>query len=99
MNECANLLSMIDKLIAISEPLRAEYLRGFNRGVRVSVLGVSEETIEEHRMVMDHSGGGSGDPFIDSYARGYRHGFEGMKPESPSTSSNPPRSLQIASIV
>ena len=97
--ECSGLLSMIDRLIDNSVPERAEYLRGYKRGMGVSVLEVSDEKIEEHQILMDHSGGGSGDPYIDSYARGYRHGFEGTEPERPSLSSNPPRSLHIASIV
>jgi hypothetical protein len=97
--DCAGLLSIIDRLIDISEPERAEYLRGYQRGMRVSILGVSDERIEEHRILMDYSGGGSGDPYIDAYARGYRHGFEGVTPESPSVSSNAPKSLHIASIV
>ncbi|MBE0606994.1 MAG: hypothetical protein IH610_11980 [Deltaproteobacteria bacterium] len=97
--DCTGLLGMIDRLIDISEPERAEYLRGYQRGLRVSVLGVSDEIIEEHRMLMDHSGGGSGDPYIDSYARGYLHGFEGNTPESRSLSYRYPKSLHIASIV
>jgi len=95
---CANLLSMLDKLIGISEPERAEYLRGYQRGMRVGIIGVLDEWIEDHRMFMDPDGG-TGDPFIDSFARGYRHGFEGKTPESPSSSSESPTSLRIAYIV
>jgi hypothetical protein len=50
-------------------------------------------------LLIDYSIGGSGDPYIDFYARGYHDGFEGMKSEVPSLSSRPPRSLLIASIV
>jgi hypothetical protein len=97
--ECTGLLSMIDRMIDTSEPQRAEYLRGYQRGVRVSVLGVSDERIEEHSLLIDYSGGGSGDPYIDSYARGYREGFEGKTPESPSLSTRSSRPFLIASIV
>jgi len=100
--ECSGLLSMIDRMTDTSEPLRAEYLRGYHRGIQVHFLGVSDESIEEHRMLMDHSGGGSGDPYIDSYTRGYRHGFEGISPENPSSLSSSFSSyisLRIASIV
>ena len=95
--DCSGLLSMLDKLIDNSEPERAEYLRGYQRGMRVSIIGVSEEWIGEHGMFMDPDGG-TGDPFIDSFARGYRHGFEGNTPESPSFSESP-TSLRIAYIV
>src|SRR5659263_149679 len=41
---------MIDRLIDISEPERAEYLRGYQRGLRVSVQDVIlDERAEEHR--------------------------------------------------
>jgi len=87
--ECAELLRIIDRLIDISEPQRAEYLRGYCQGIRVHVLGVSDERIKEHRMLMNRSGSGNGDPYVDWYARGYRHGFEGKKTEGPSLSSCP----------
>jgi hypothetical protein len=97
---CAVVLNFIDRKIDTSDPLRAEYLRGYHRGIQVHFLGVSDERTEEHSLLIDHSGGGSGDPFIDSYARGYRHGFEGISPEGPSPlSSSSFRSLHIASIV
>jgi len=99
MKDCTGLLSMIDRLIDTSGPQRSEYLRGYQRGMRVSVLGVSDERIEEHRLIMECSDIDSGDPYIDSFARGYRHGFEGMEPESLSVSSRSPKSILIASIV
>jgi len=95
-NEHKPHFSIIDPMIDDSEPLRSEYLRGFHRGIEVQVFGVSDEWIEEHRMLIDYSIGGSGDSYIDTYARGYRHGFDGRTPESPSLSSE---SLPIASIV
>jgi hypothetical protein len=98
--ESTGLFSMIDRLIDISEPERAEYLRGYQRGIRASVQGVlSDERAEEHRTLIEHSGGGSGDPYIDSFARGYRDGFEGKQPESHSVSSKPSRLSIIASII
>ena len=91
--ECADLLSIIERLIVISEPQRAEYLRGYHRGIRVHVLGVSEERTEEqqHRLLMDQSGSDNGNRYIDWYAQGYRQGFEGKSPEDPSTTSLPLR--------
>jgi len=96
----AGLYSMIDRLIDISEPERAEYLRGYQRGMRVGVQGVFfDDTSEEHRTLIDYSDGGSGDPYIDSFARGYRDGFEGKQPESHSVSSKSSRLSLIASII
>jgi len=95
-NERKPHFSIIDSMIEDSEPLRAEYLRGYHRGIEVQVFGVSDEWIEEHRMLIDYSIGGSGDSYIDTYARGYSHGFEGRTPESPPLSSG---SLLITSIV
>ena len=98
--ECAGLFSMIDRLIDISEPERAEYLRGYQRGLRVSVQDVIlDERAEEHRTLIDHSGGGSGDLYIDSFARGYRDGFEGKQPENHSVSSKSSKLSPIASII
>lgn len=77
-NERKPIFTIIDQMIDPSDPLRAEYLLGYHRGIDAQVLGVSDES-DEHCMLMDHPGG-SGDPYIDSYARGYRDGFEGFPP-------------------
>ena len=100
-NERRSHFTIIDRMDDSSEPQWVEYLRGYHRGIEAQVFGVSDERTEEqlHNMLMDRSGGSSGDPYIDSYARGYRHGFEGKKPESPSLASESSRSLNIASIV
>ena len=96
--ECGALLRMVEQEIDTSA-LRAEYLRGYRRGIEVHSSGVSDETAEEHRRFIDISEAGSGDPYLDTFVRGYRHGFEGISPESPSsTSFLSYRSLQIAAI-
>ena len=93
------LFTIIDRMEDSSEPLWVEYLRGYHRGIEAQVFGVSDEWIEEHRMLIGYSNGGSGDSYIDSYARGYRDGFEGMTPESRSLSSESSKSINIASAV
>jgi hypothetical protein len=100
-NERKPLFTIIDRMEDSSEPLWVEYLRGYHRGIEAQVFGVSDEWIEEHSLLVSFSGGGSGDPYIDSYARGYHDGFEGIAPESPlsSKSSESSKSLLIASIV
>lgn len=86
------LFSIVDPMDDPSDPLRAEYFRGYNRGIEAQVFGISEEWIENHCMLVEYSIGGSGDSYIDSYARGYHDGFVGMAPESL------PISSRIASI-
>ena len=98
-NERKSHFTIIDRMEDSSEPLGVEYLRGYHRGIEAQVLGVSGERNEEHCLLIDHSGGGSGDPYIDSYARGYHDGFEGLTPGSPSLSSESSKSLNIASLV
>ena len=91
--------SIIDPLIDSSESLWVEYLRGYHRGIEAQVFGVSEEWIEEHRILIGYAIGDSGDSYVDSYSRGYRHGFEGKTPESPPLYSVSSESLNIASTV
>jgi hypothetical protein len=97
--ECKPLFSIIDQVVDTSEPLRAEYFRGYHRGIEALVFGDSDERTDDHNLLIDYAVLCSGDPYIDSYARGYRHGFEGMHPESPSLSTRPSRPFLIASIV
>ena len=89
--EWSALLRLVAQLIEISEPQRAEYLRGYHRGIRAHVLGVPDNRTEErqHIMLMARSGSDSGAPYVDLYARGYRHGLLGKKPESSSVYSSP----------
>lgn len=86
--ECAALLTIIDRIVETSKPQRAEYFRGYHQGIQVHARGVSEERADDHHMLIDYSVLGSGDPYIDSYTRGYRDGFEGMAPEGPSLASS-----------
>jgi len=85
--ECKRLFRIIDPIDDSSQPLRAEYFRGYHRGMEAQVFGISDEWIEDHCMLVDYSIGGSGDAYIDSYARGYHDGFVGLAPESTSISS------------
>ena len=89
--------SIIDSLIDSSDPLWAEYIRGYHRGIVTLVFGISDEGIEEHRMLLDYSIGGSGDSYIDSYARGYHDGYDGKTPEGHPLSPESSKSLDIAS--
>ena len=79
-NEYAALLVLIDHAIESSEPRRAEYFRGYRRGIRFNVLGAAEETILERSHLLESSMD-SGDPYLMAYACGYQDGCLGRKPE------------------
>jgi len=96
-NERKSHFTIIDRMEDSSEPLRDEYLRGYHRGIEAQVFGVSDEWIAEHRMLIDYSIGGSGDSYIDSYARGYHDGYDGKTPEGHPLSPESSKSLNIAS--
>ncbi|MBP2675048.1 MAG: hypothetical protein H6Q84_1888 [Deltaproteobacteria bacterium] len=98
-NERKPHFTIIDRMDDSSEPLWVEYFRGFHRGIEAQVFGISDEWIGEHHLLIDYSIGGSGDSYIDMYARGYHDGFEGMTPWSPSLPSESSKSLNTASTV
>ena len=74
------LLDLTLQMIGTSLPTRAEYFRGYRRGLHFHVLGMLEETGQEHDRLCNGSDGDSGDAYLDSYARGYRDGCKGLKP-------------------
>ena len=82
-----SVLNLIDKMIETSVPRRAEYFRGYRRGIHFHVHGSLEETAQEHDRLYNGSdvdNGSdldSGDAYLDSYARGYRDGCRGLKLE------------------
>ncbi len=78
------LIDLINQRIETSEPTRAEYFRGYRRGIQFHILGRLEETIQDHNFFCTYSGCGSGDHYVDAYTRGYRDGCRGSKPEGSS---------------
>jgi hypothetical protein len=76
-----DLLDFIDEKIDTSEPRRAEYFRGYLRGIHFHVHGGLEETTRKHDLLYNGSDVDSGDPYVDAFARGYRDGRKGLKPE------------------
>jgi hypothetical protein len=78
------LLRIIDHMIEISEPRRAAYFRGYGRGIQFRVLGILEETVQDHNRLYNVPGSDSGDPYLEAFARGYRDGCRGLKPEATS---------------
>jgi hypothetical protein len=74
------LLYFIDKMIESSEPRRSEYFRGYRRGIQLHQLGAVKEAIQEYyRLHQSHAD--SGGNHHDAYARGYRDGCKGLKPD------------------
>lgn len=76
-----DLLDFIDEKIDTSEPRRAEYFRGYLRGIHFHVHGSLEETTQKHARFFNGPDVDSGDPYLDAFARGYRDGCKGRKPE------------------
>ena len=73
------LLNLIDQMISTSEPIGAEYYRGYRKGILLYQLGTIEESVKEHfRLHESHAD--NGDNYLNSYARGYRDGCKGLKP-------------------
>jgi len=60
---------------------RAEYFREYRRGIHFHVHGRLEETPQENNRLCNGSDGDSGDAYLDAYARRYRDGCLGTKPE------------------
>lgn len=75
------LLDLIDERIETSEPRRAEYFRGYLRGIHFHVHGGLEETTQKRYRLHNGPDGDSVNPYIDAFARGYRDGCKGLKPE------------------
>ena len=76
------LLNLVDQMINTSEPRRAEYYRGYRSGIQAIVHGTQEESVQAHfSLLHDASDGDHADPYLEAYARGYRDGCRGMKPE------------------
>ena len=74
------LLDLIDERIETSEPRRAEYFRGYLRGIHFHVHGGLEETTQKHDRLYSGSDVDSGDAYLDAFARGYRDGCKGLIP-------------------
>jgi len=75
------LFAQIDELIETSDPLRAEYFRGFRQGIHLHLFGPSEKTNNEHSEILDFLDWSLGDPYRNAFARGYRDGCNGTTPE------------------
>jgi hypothetical protein len=72
------LIGLVDRMIEVSEPMQGEYYRGYREGLRLHRLG--GRTIENFRRHKSYRK--SGDPYLDSYIRGFTDGCRGVMPES-----------------
>jgi hypothetical protein len=73
------LLDFIDERIKTSEPRRADYFRGYRRGVHFYIHGSLEEAAKELEVL--YNGSGNNIPYRDAFGRGYLDGCRGLKPE------------------
>ena len=60
---------------------RAEYFRGYRRGLQFHVPGALKISVQEHSQLCDTGDKPSGDHYLDAFAHGYRDGCRGLKPE------------------
>ena len=78
--EFEKLLLLADRLTAECEPRKAEYWRGFRSGIQYFFKDGLPESLRDHYTLMYVATRGTGDPYFDAYARGYRDGCKGLKP-------------------
>jgi hypothetical protein len=81
-SEFQNLLLLADRMIASCAPRKAEYGRGYHSGIQFHFNNAQPESIPDHYTIADIARrNGSRD--VHAYARGYRDGCKGLKPEYP----------------
>jgi len=78
--EFEKLLLLADRMIAGSAPRKAEYGRGYHGGIKFHFNNPQPEIIPDHYAIAEIARrNGSRD--VHAYARGYRDGCKGLKPE------------------
>jgi len=81
--EFENLLHRADQKIENCEPKIAEYWRGYRSGIRFYFQDVLPESLPDHYTLMYATTRRNGATYVhvDAYARGFRDGCKGVKPE------------------
>jgi len=78
--EFENLILRADHLTAICAPWKAEYWRGYRSGIEFYFQNAQQGSPPDHYSIADIARrNGSRD--VHAYARGYRDGCKGVKPE------------------
>jgi hypothetical protein len=79
-SEFQNLLLLADRMIVSCAPRKVEYGRGYQSGIRFYFCNAQAGSVPDHYAIVDIARkDGSRD--VHSYARGYRDGCKGLKPE------------------
>ena len=81
--EFENLLHRTDRKIESCEPKMVEYWRGYRSGIRFHFQNAVAESSPDHYTLMYATTRRNGGDYVyvDAYARGFRDGCEGLKPE------------------
>jgi hypothetical protein len=79
-SEFQKLLLLADRMITSCGPRKSEYGRGYQSGIQFHFSNAQPGSLPDHYMIADIARrNGSRD--VHSYARGYRDGCKGLKPE------------------
>jgi hypothetical protein len=78
--EFENLLLRADRLTAICNPKKAEYWRGYRSGIEFHFQNGRQESLPDHYSIIE-TARRNGSHDVHAYARGYRDGCKGLKPE------------------
>ena len=81
--EFENLLHRADQKIESCEPEIVEYWRGYRSGIRVHFQNALRESLPDQYTLMFAATRRDGGTYVyvDAYARGFRDGCRGLKPE------------------
>jgi hypothetical protein len=79
--EFENLLLRADRLTAICNPKKAEYWRGYRSGIEFHFQNGQQESLPDHYSIIE-TARRNGSHDVHAYARGYRDGCKGLKPEN-----------------
>jgi hypothetical protein len=78
--EYEKLLLMADRLTSICNPRKAEYWKGYRSGIEAHFQNGQQESLPDHYSIMEVARRNRSSD-VHAYARGYRDGCKGLKPE------------------
>lgn len=78
--EFQKLLLLADRMVASCAPRKAEYGRGYLEGIQIHFNNGQQGSLPDHYSIAAIARR-NGCRNVHAYARGYRDGFMGLKPE------------------
>jgi hypothetical protein len=78
--EFESLLLRADRLASICNPRKAEYWRGYRSGIEFHFQNGQQESLPDHYSIVE-TARRNGSHDVHAYARGYRDGCKGLKPD------------------